>query len=225
MLQDEPSYRFDEKGYKVPIEPADPPPPPSKSKTKPPLAPKTTTAAVVSALVASAEQPIAALDRELPPPDGTVQGVSKNPPQRKQIQWNDQRDELLLDYVVEFNALENKKMGERFQQIAVELFKLEPFKAFSVVKGDTFQKRFTDMKKDALMRWGISQEGANLSGLLEFNSSALKGWEQKLYAILLKQETSARGPAITTAKGLQREISMLVHEKEVIQKQLKGLQY
>ena len=102
LLLDEPQYRFDEKGYRVPIEPAGPPPPPSKSKIKPPLPPKKTTVAAVSTSVVSAEHPIATLDRELPPPDGTVQAVATNQPKPTQIQWNDQRDELLLDYIVTF---------------------------------------------------------------------------------------------------------------------------
>ena len=152
LLQDEPQYRFDEKGYKVPIEPAAPPPPSSKSKVKPPLPPKKT--AEAPNRVEVDPTPIAA--RDLPPPDGTGDPKKKNAnePKRYQIHWTDERDELLLDMVVKFKALEGKKMTERFQEIADELFTLEPFKDFTVVKGETIQKRFTDMKKDALRLGG-----------------------------------------------------------------------
>ena len=222
LLQDEPAYRFDEKGYRVPLAAAATPPAP-KAK-KPPLAPKKTMEAPVPVPAAAEVVPIAARPRELAPPDGTIEEEAKKA-KRTQIQWNDQRDELLMDKVIAHNALERGFMKERFQAIADELFKLEAFKNYSLVNGGTFQKRYTDMRKDAVKRWAIDEEGANLSGLAEFDSSALKGWERKLYTIILREEKSSKGKAITTVHGLNREISMLTHEKAGIQRQIKGLKF
>ena len=72
-------------------------------------------------------------------------------------------------------------MGPRFQKIADDLFKLDAFKNLTVVKRDTFHKRYTELKRYVTQRWAnIDQEGANLSGLPEFNSNNLKRWEKKM---------------------------------------------
>ena len=224
FLQDEPQYRFDEKGFKVPIEPvltsvA------SKAK-KPPLAPKKTAAAPVPAPAAPEVVAIAARPLVLDPPDGTIAVEEEaKKAKRTQIQWNEQRDELLLDKITQHNALEKGKMGERFQLIADDLFNLDAFKNFSLVKGDTFQKRYSEMKRDVSNRWALDKESANLSGLPEFNSSALKGWERKIYTIILREEKSSKGKAITSLHGLNKEISMLTHEKNGIKRQLLGMKY
>ena len=139
QLQDEQQYRFDEKGYKVPIEPVAVPV--ATIFKRPPIAPKKTV--VAPAQPEAVLVPIAARPVELPPPDGTVSAMP-NKAKRTQIQWNNERDELLLDKIIEHNALERGKMSDRFQLIADELFKLEAFKKFSIVKGNTFQKRYTD---------------------------------------------------------------------------------
>ena len=43
--------------------------------------------------------------------------------------------------------------------------------------------------------------------------------------MLLKEEKQGKGKKITTVKGINREISMLTHERGIIQRQLKGLKY
>jgi len=95
QLQDEPSYRFDEKGYKVPVEHAAPSVTAAPKQKKPPQAPKKTVEAPVPAPAAADPIPIA--ERELSPPDGTV-ATKKKPNEQKwyEIHWTDERDELLL---------------------------------------------------------------------------------------------------------------------------------
>ena len=228
QLQDEPQFRFNEKGFRIRIEPAAPPEIPRTKK--PPLPPKKT-AEKPAAPPAAAPPPAAALvipiaaRDQLPPPDGTGPLAEATKPKRTQIQWNDERDEMLIDKVTALDPNDKRKLEDRFQDIADDLFKTEAFKNFTVVKGGTFQRRYTEMKKDALKRWAIDEEGANLSGLPEFDSSKLKGWEMKLYTILLREEKGAKGKAVTTVHGINREISMLTHEKEGLQRQLKGMKF
>ena len=181
LLQDERPTVF-VNGYAVPVAaPAPQPvaPPKKKSKTAP--------APVVAPVVAVIVPPEPAV--ELPQPDGTGPKEAV-PAKRVQILWTDDVINLLLDKIVAKNATEHGKMEERFEEIATELFKLESFKTFTKVKGDSIRAYFTKLKKDCKAKWALDCEGANLSGLAEFDSDALKPWGKKLYTLLVKEAST-----------------------------------
>ena len=187
LLQDERNTVF-VNGYAVPVPAATRPPlPPPKKKQK--------TSTVAIAVVPDEPLPPA----DLPQPDGTGTAVGAKevvPPKRVQIQWTDEVCNLFMEKIVEKNAQEHGHMKERFEVIATELYKLDLFKNFTVVKGDSFQSRFLTMKKEAKTKWALDCEGANLSGLAEFNSDAQKPWEKILYTLIVRELKGEKGKAI-----------------------------
>ena len=202
-------------GYAVPVAaPALPPVVQQRKKQKTVPAP---VAAPAEAVVVPPEPAV-----ELPQPDGTGPKEAV-PANRVQIVWTDNIISLLLDKIVAKNATEHGKMDERFDEITKELFELDSFKNFTKVKGDSIRAYFTKLKKNCKAKWAMDSEGANLSGLAEFDSDARKPWEKKLYTLIVKEMKGEKGKAITTVKGIQREISMLTHERTVLLKGLKGV--
>ena len=186
-------------GYAVPVAaPALLPPVVQQRKKQ-----KTVPAPVASPAEAVVVPPEPAV--ELPQPDGTGPKEAV-PAKRVQIVWTDDVISLLLDKIVAKNATEHGKMDERFDEITAELFQLDSFKNFSKAKGDSIRAYFTKLKKECKAKWAMDSEGANLSGLAEFDSDARKPWEKKLYTLIVKEMKGEKGKAITTVKGIQREI-------------------
>ena len=214
LLQDERCTVY-VNGYAVEVR-TEPPLPVAQSKKKQ----KSVPAPVVVPAEPVLATPPAVVD--LPQPDGT-EAPAPVPGKRVQIVWSDSVISLLLDKIVAINATEYKKMDERFEQIATELFKLESFKTFTKVKGDSIRSYFTKLKKECKAKWAMESEGANLSGLEEFDSDSLKPWEKKMYTLIVKELKGEKGKAVTGAKSIQREISMLQHERAILLKGVKGV--
>lgn len=110
-------------------------------------------------------------------------------------------------------------MGDCFPNVAEQLLLLDPFKG-SVIKGESLMTTYSRTKKECTKKWAMDQEGANLSGIVKFDSSALKPWEKVIYQIILAEMKSEFKAKNLKKKGLRCEISMDRFEEGLLAKQL-----
>jgi hypothetical protein len=144
----------------------------------------------------------------------------------RQIIWLTERLMLLVTATVKHRAhlKERKRKGcpvksleEKWLQVALELSTHKDFEMYLPLCGDNLKKRYGRLKSDILQKYGISQEGANLSAL-EFEPDDADKFpaldrlvldmvaEEEQYQILLEEEDNKERRTIAEMDHAEDEV-------------------
>ena len=201
-------------GWKVPMNQGSQSQASSCSSSKPPSIPPSLAPATTNPLVEGLNpSPV-----NLPPPDGVERVTAApviNKKKKKETLWTPELEAILIDLVVEKNALEHGKMIIRMEEIATDLNSNPAFRG-AKFKGANIHQKWNRLKSHYSAKFGLSHDGSNLSALPNYDTKDLPAHEREMYQIILREMKDERVKEFLTEKEKVREQTMLMHESLIV---------